>query len=115
MDFDVEGNLGAAERSVWSMERDGRPARAVTLSRSYRDDGRGLVGRRDQRQADSALVSDGRRRARTLAAATSWKAMRAAWSRRASLCPILRSHGSSAGKSVGWKSTARAMAPAAPV
>ncbi len=35
MDFDVEGNLGAAERSVWSMERDGRPARAVTLSRSY--------------------------------------------------------------------------------
>ena len=35
MDFDVEGSLGAAERSVWSMERDGRPARAVTLSRSY--------------------------------------------------------------------------------
>ena len=35
MDFDVEGNLGAAERSVSSLERDGRPARAVTLARSY--------------------------------------------------------------------------------
>ena len=35
MDFDVEGNLGAAERSVSSLERDGQPARAVALSRSY--------------------------------------------------------------------------------
>jgi uncharacterized protein YndB with AHSA1/START domain len=35
MDFDVEGNLGATERSVSSLERAGRPARAVTLSRSY--------------------------------------------------------------------------------
>ncbi len=35
MDFDVEGHLGAAERSVSSLERGGRPARAVTLSRSF--------------------------------------------------------------------------------
>ena len=35
MDFDVEGQLGAVERSVSSLERDGQPARAVTLSRSY--------------------------------------------------------------------------------
>ena len=35
MDFDVAGNLGALARSVSSLERDGRPARAVTLSRGY--------------------------------------------------------------------------------
>ena len=35
MDFDVEGHLGAVERSVSPLERDGQPARAVTLSRSY--------------------------------------------------------------------------------
>ena len=35
MDFDVEGHLGAVERSVSSLERDGRPARAVTLARGY--------------------------------------------------------------------------------
>ena len=35
MNFDVEGSLGAVERSVSSLERDGQPARAVTLSRSY--------------------------------------------------------------------------------
>ena len=35
MDFDVEGNLGAMERSVSSLERDGQPARALTLSRGY--------------------------------------------------------------------------------
>ena len=35
MDFDVEGHLGAVERSVSSLERDGQPARAVTLSRRY--------------------------------------------------------------------------------
>ena len=35
MNFDFEGHLGAMERSVSSQERDGRPARAVTLSRSY--------------------------------------------------------------------------------
>ena len=35
MDFDVERHLGAVERSVSSLERDGNPARAVTLSRSY--------------------------------------------------------------------------------
>ena len=35
MHFDVEGHLGAVERSVSSLERDGQPARAVTLSRSY--------------------------------------------------------------------------------
>ncbi len=35
MDFDVEGHLGAVERSVSALARDGQPARAVTLSRSY--------------------------------------------------------------------------------
>ena len=35
MDFDVEGNLKAVERSVSALERDGQPARAVILSRSY--------------------------------------------------------------------------------
>ena len=35
MNFDVEGNLGASERSVSSLERDGQPVRAVTLSRGY--------------------------------------------------------------------------------
>ena len=35
MDFDVEGHLGALERSVSSLERDGKPARAVTLSRGF--------------------------------------------------------------------------------
>ena len=35
MRFDVESHLGAVERSVWSLERDGQPARAIKLSRSY--------------------------------------------------------------------------------
>ena len=35
MKFDVEGHLAAVERSVSSLERDGLPARAVTLSRIY--------------------------------------------------------------------------------
>ena len=35
MQFDVDRHLGAVERSVSSLEREGRPARAVTLSRSY--------------------------------------------------------------------------------
>ena len=35
MGFAVEGHLGAVERSVLSLERDGQPARAVTLSRRY--------------------------------------------------------------------------------
>ena len=35
MEFDIEGYLGAVERSVSSLERGGQPARAVTLSRSY--------------------------------------------------------------------------------
>ena len=35
MDLDVAGNLGALARSVSAPERDGRPARAVTLSRGY--------------------------------------------------------------------------------
>jgi len=33
--IDVERHLGAVERSVSSFERDGKPARAVTLARSY--------------------------------------------------------------------------------
>ena len=35
MNFDVQGHLDAVERSVSSPERDGKPARAITLSRSY--------------------------------------------------------------------------------
>ena len=35
MKFDVEGHLATVERSVSSLEWDGRPARAVTLSRVY--------------------------------------------------------------------------------
>ena len=35
MPFDVERHLGAMERSVSSLERDGKPVRAVTLARSY--------------------------------------------------------------------------------
>ena len=35
MKLDVEDHLGAVERSVSSLVRDGQPARAVTLSRSY--------------------------------------------------------------------------------
>ena len=35
MGFDVETHLAAVARSVSSVERDGQPARAVTLSRSY--------------------------------------------------------------------------------
>ena len=35
MDFDVAGHLGAVERSTSLLERDGRPARTVTLARSF--------------------------------------------------------------------------------
>lgn len=35
MDLDVERLLGAVERTVSSLERDGQDARAVTLARSY--------------------------------------------------------------------------------
>ena len=35
MNFDVQAHLSAVERSVSSLERDGRPARAITLSRTY--------------------------------------------------------------------------------
>ena len=35
LDFDVETQLSTVERSVSSLERDGQPARAVTLSRIY--------------------------------------------------------------------------------
>lgn len=35
MKFDVEAYLGAVTRSVETQERDGKPMRAVTLSRSY--------------------------------------------------------------------------------
>ena len=35
MNFDVQANLDAVDRSVSSLERDGQPANAPTLSRSY--------------------------------------------------------------------------------
>lgn len=38
MTLDVEFHLGAVERSVTELERDGKPARAVTLTRLYDTD-----------------------------------------------------------------------------
>ena len=35
MQFDVDANLAATDRSVSWLERDGQPARAVTLSHAY--------------------------------------------------------------------------------
>ena len=35
MDFDAAGNLAAVQRSTSLLERDGRPARTVTLARSF--------------------------------------------------------------------------------
>ena len=35
MDFDVETQLAAVERSIASLERDGQPARAVAISRRF--------------------------------------------------------------------------------
>ncbi len=35
MNVDVKGHLGAVERSVARLEREGRPARAVTLARAF--------------------------------------------------------------------------------
>ena len=35
MEFDFQAHLGAAARSVSSLEGDGQPARAGTLSRGY--------------------------------------------------------------------------------
>ena len=35
MTFDVESHIDAVERALSSIERDGQPARAVTLSRNY--------------------------------------------------------------------------------
>lgn len=35
MTLDIERHLGAVQRSVTALERDGKPARAVTLTRSY--------------------------------------------------------------------------------
>ncbi|MDE2690820.1 MAG: SRPBCC domain-containing protein [Acidobacteriota bacterium] len=35
MSLDVEGHLAAVERAVSSLERDGRPARSVTLARGF--------------------------------------------------------------------------------
>ena len=35
MDLNVDSHLAAVERSVSSLERDGKPARAVTLARTY--------------------------------------------------------------------------------
>ncbi len=38
MTIDVERHLGGAQRSVTALERDGKPARAVTLTRTYDTD-----------------------------------------------------------------------------
>ncbi len=35
MKFEYESSLGAVERSVSALERDGKPARKVTLERTY--------------------------------------------------------------------------------
>ena len=39
MDFDAAIHLAAIERSVSSLERDGRPAHAVTIARSFETTG----------------------------------------------------------------------------
>ena len=77
MTFDVDQHLGAVERSVSSLELDGKPARALTLERSYNTTVDDLWDARDERRATPALVSAGHRRAHTWAAATSWKATQA--------------------------------------
>ena len=78
MSFDVESHLGAVERCVSSLERDGR-ARACGHARAQlRYDTRGLVGRSDEPRAYSALVSADQRRTRAWRPAISWKAMQAA-------------------------------------
>jgi uncharacterized protein YndB with AHSA1/START domain len=38
MTFDIEQHLGAVDRSVTALERDGKPARAVSLTRLYATD-----------------------------------------------------------------------------
>lgn len=38
MDIDIERHLGAVDRAVAETERDGQPARAITLTRSYDTD-----------------------------------------------------------------------------
>ncbi|MEX2963473.1 SRPBCC family protein [Microbulbifer sp. TYP-18] len=38
MNFDIEHHLGCVERSVADLQKEGKPARAVTLSRSYDTD-----------------------------------------------------------------------------
>lgn len=38
LEFDLEQHLGAVDRSVASLDRDGAPVRAVTLTRSYDTD-----------------------------------------------------------------------------
>ena len=42
MSFDVEGHLRAVDRSVLSLERDGRPACSITLARSFSTTGEDL-------------------------------------------------------------------------
>ena len=42
MQFDVDTNLAATDRSVAALEHDGQPARAVTLSRAYATTAEGL-------------------------------------------------------------------------
>ena len=64
MDFDVEGQLGAVERSVSALARDGHPARAVTLSRSYATTLADLWDAATNAVAHPALVPADQRRSR---------------------------------------------------
>ena len=100
MGFDFESYLGAVERSVASLERDGRPARAITLSRSYPTTACDLWD----------AVTNGERIPRwfcryrgnsSRVAASSSRGMPGARSPRVSRPPVSRSPGSSAGTSVG--------------
>ena len=65
MDLDVEQHLGAVERSVSSLERDGQPARAVTLVRSYETTVEDLWDAVTNSERHSALVSADQRRPQT--------------------------------------------------
>ena len=64
MKLDVNGHLSAVERSVSSLERDGLPARAVTLSRCYATSAEDLWDAVTNVERIPALVSAGKRQSR---------------------------------------------------
>ena len=89
MEFDVESHLGAVHRSVAFLQRDGKPASAVTLSRAFAttlEDAWDAVtnGERIPRWFTTVTVAIS-----NLAAATRWRATPKARLRSASGCRTL--------------------------